>query len=68
MDKQYLTVSAVSKYIKYKFDNDVHLKNIHLEGEVSNFKRNSMVLWTLSQCFSELCHNNNDINYHVQSK
>ncbi len=41
MDKQYLTVSAVSKYIKYKFDNDVHLKNIHLEGEVSNFKRNS---------------------------
>ncbi|MFI3329840.1 MAG: exodeoxyribonuclease VII large subunit [bacterium] len=41
MDNKYLTVSAVSKYIKYKFDNDVHLKNIYLEGEVSNFKRNS---------------------------
>ncbi len=41
MEEKYLTVSAVSKYIKYKFDNDVHLKNIYLEGEISNFKRNS---------------------------
>ncbi|MFI3251517.1 MAG: exodeoxyribonuclease VII large subunit [bacterium] len=41
MDKQYLTVSAISKYIKYKFDNDVHLKNVYIEAEISNFKRNS---------------------------
>ncbi len=41
MDNKFLTVSAVSKYIKYKFDNDIHLKNISIEGEVSNFKRNS---------------------------
>ncbi len=41
MDNKFLTVSAVSKYIKYKFDNDINLKNISIEGEVSNFKRNS---------------------------
>ncbi len=39
--EKYLSVSAVSKYIKYKFDNDIHLKNVYLEGEISNFKRNS---------------------------
>ena len=35
-----LTVTALTKYIKYKFDEDRHLKDILLEGEVSNFKHN----------------------------
>ncbi|MFP4286654.1 MAG: exodeoxyribonuclease VII large subunit [Candidatus Izemoplasmataceae bacterium] len=40
MAEKALTVTALTKYIKYKFDSDVHLKNILLEGEISNFKHN----------------------------
>ena len=40
-EKTYLTVTALTKYIRYKFDNDVHLTNVLLEGEISNFKRHS---------------------------
>jgi len=39
-ERKPLTVSALTDYIKYKFDNDAHLKDVHLEGEVSNFKKN----------------------------
>ena len=41
MDEKYLTVSALTKYIKYKFDHDHHLEDVLLEGEISNFKHNS---------------------------
>ena len=37
---QYLTVSALTKYIKYKFDCDRHLESVLLQGEISNFKHN----------------------------
>ncbi len=40
-EKKYLTVAALTKYIKYKFDNDAHLKNVLLKGEISNFKHHS---------------------------
>jgi exodeoxyribonuclease VII large subunit len=40
-EKQYLTVTALTKYIKYKFDKDAHLKNVLLKGEISNFKHHS---------------------------
>ena len=40
-EKKYLTVTALTKYIKYKFDNDAHLKNVLLKGEISNFKHHS---------------------------
>jgi len=40
MNEKALTVSALTKYIKYKFDHDRHLKDILLEGEISNFKHN----------------------------
>lgn len=35
---KYLTVSAITKYLKYKIDNDEHLQNVYLKGEISNFK------------------------------
>jgi exodeoxyribonuclease VII large subunit len=38
MEDKYLTISALNKYIKYKFDVDDHLKNIFLRGEISNLK------------------------------
>lgn len=38
---QYLTVKALTKYIKHKFDVDPHLSNVFLKGEISNFKRHT---------------------------
>lgn len=35
---QYLTVSALTKYIKRKFDVDPYLGRIYLTGEISNFR------------------------------
>lgn len=40
-EKKALTVTALTKYIKYKFDHDIHLSDLLLEGEISNFKRHS---------------------------
>lgn len=40
-EKKYLTVTALTKYIKFKFDNDAHLRNVFLKGEISNFKHHS---------------------------
>jgi len=42
MEQQhYLTVHALTKYIKRKFDADPHLQGVYLKGEISNFKRHS---------------------------
>ena len=41
MEERYLTVTALTKYIKYKFDHDHNLEEVLLEGEISNFKHNS---------------------------
>lgn len=38
---RYLTVQALTKYIKRKFDRDPHLSNLFVRGEISNFKRHS---------------------------
>ena len=38
---QYLTISALTQYIKVKLENDQHLKKVLLKGEISNFKRHS---------------------------
>ncbi|MDD3048498.1 MAG: exodeoxyribonuclease VII large subunit [Bacilli bacterium] len=38
---KYLTVSALTKYLKYKIDTDEHLQNVYLKGEISNFKAHS---------------------------
>ena len=38
MDKDYLTVTQLTKYIKYKLDNDINLREVYLKGEISNFK------------------------------
>ncbi|MDQ1001583.1 exodeoxyribonuclease VII large subunit [Neobacillus niacini] len=40
-EKKYLSVLALTKYIKRKFDADPHLQDIHVRGEISNFKQHS---------------------------
>ena len=38
MNHDYITVTQLTKYIKYKIDNDSNLNFIYLKGEISNFK------------------------------
>lgn len=41
MNERYLTVSALTKYIKKKIDIDPHLQEVWLKGEISNFNHHS---------------------------
>ena len=41
MNEKYITVSQLTRYIKYKIDNDIHLNEVFLKGEISNFKAHS---------------------------
>lgn len=41
MDSKYLSVYALTKYIKRKFDADPHLHQVMVKGEISNFKQHS---------------------------
>src|SRR5574344_2439974 len=38
MENKYLTVSALTKYLKYKFDSDNNLRQVFIKGEISNYK------------------------------
>lgn len=38
MNDKYLTVTALTKYLKYKFDTDDNLRKVYIKGEISNFK------------------------------
>ncbi|MEH7546338.1 MULTISPECIES: exodeoxyribonuclease VII large subunit [Bacillaceae] len=40
-EQRYLSVNALTKYIKRKFDADPHLREVHVRGEISNFKQHS---------------------------
>ncbi|WP_440602604.1 exodeoxyribonuclease VII large subunit [Bacillus sp. GB_SG_008] len=41
MEKQYLTVTALTRYMKTKIEYDPHLQSVWLKGEISNFKYHS---------------------------
>lgn len=41
MKDKYITVSQLTRYIKYKIDNDSNLNEVFLKGEISNFKAHS---------------------------
>lgn len=38
MNDKYLTVTAITRYLKAKLDLDENLRNVFLKGEISNFK------------------------------
>ena len=40
--EKYLTISSITKYLKFKLDTDDNLKKVYLKGEISNFKSHSM--------------------------
>jgi exodeoxyribonuclease VII large subunit len=39
--ENYLTVTAITKYLKAKIEGDKHLVSIYIKGEISNFKHHS---------------------------
>lgn len=41
MDKRYLTVTALTKYLRRKIETDKHLRNVWLQAEISNFSHHS---------------------------
>ena len=41
MEEKYLTVSAITRYLKAKFDTDDNLRYVFLKGEISNFKNHT---------------------------
>lgn len=41
MERQYLTVTALNRYLKFKFDNDQNLQKVLLKAEISNFTHHS---------------------------
>ena len=38
MSEKYLSISAITRYLKSRFDLDSNLQNVFLKGEISNFK------------------------------
>lgn len=40
-ERTYLSVSALNRYLKYRFEHDENLQTILLKAEISNFKRHS---------------------------
>lgn len=38
MQNNYITITQLSRYLKYKFDEDKNLNIVYLKGEISNFK------------------------------
>ena len=38
MERRYITVTTLNKYLKNKFDTDPHIQTLCLKGEISNFK------------------------------
>ena len=40
-DSKYLSVGAINRYLKSRFDNDPNLQKVFIKGEISNFKRHT---------------------------
>lgn len=38
MDKKYISVIALNKYIKSKFNQDISLQSLYIKGEISNYR------------------------------
>ena len=41
MNDKYISIGQLTRYIKYKVDNDPNLDQVFIKGEISNFKAHS---------------------------
>ncbi len=52
---EYVSVSALNKYINYKFEEDINLQEVYLKGEISNFKYSGKhCYFSIKDSFSEI--------------
>lgn len=42
---KYVTISVINRYLKKVFENNTHLQNVYLKGEISNFKAHTRGHW-----------------------
>ncbi len=56
MEHKYTTVTAISRYIKFKLEADDNLKTVYIRGEISNFKAhtNGHLYFSLKDEFSKI--------------
>lgn len=55
MENKYLTVTALNKYIGYKFETDVNLQSVEVKGEISNLRiSNNHLYFSLKDDQSEI--------------
>lgn len=55
MEKKYLTVTALNKYIGYKIETDVNLQTVEVKGEISNLRiSNNHLYFSLKDDQSEI--------------
>lgn len=47
MEKRYITVSTLNRYLKNKFDTDPNIQRVSLKGEISNLRDIREVIYTL---------------------
>lgn len=53
--ERFLSVSDINKYINYKFEQDINLQEVYLQGEISNFKFSGKhCYFSLKDFFSEI--------------
>lgn len=53
---KFLSISTINKYLSYKFEMDVNLQNVYLQGEISNFK------YSGKHCYFSLKDQNSEIS------
>ena len=52
---KFLSVSALNRYLAYKFDVDIHLQTVYLEGEISNCKKSGKnIYFSIKDEYSEI--------------
>lgn len=45
MENKYITVTALNRYIQYKFDQDIHLQTVYIKAEISNLRLSKGILY-----------------------
>lgn len=54
-NKQFVSVSAINRYINFKFEQDINLQEVYLQGEISNFKYSGKhCYFSLKDSYSEI--------------
>jgi len=55
MENKYITVSALNRYLEYRFNNDKHLQLVYLKAEISNLRfSNGILYFSLKDAESEI--------------